>query len=300
MVLIWNCDEGNAHIVVLSYRLAFRKARLLAKKSLVDAQKLERQLIMKSYSQPVSGPESAEAAEDIPMQPIQRFVRQQHQHSSLSEEDQQTVGASNNVTNALRRTHDLIASELSRSEFAHETLVESSAALKQLNESYGSLDTMLASSRDLLGTLVRSQKSDTWYLQTAMYMLMVTGAWLVFRRLLYGPTWWLVLFPLRILFGVGSTATKAILPKGSVPNQSGKVDVGGNEASEVKGIPKEVPTVKGGTEKFTDAVEEQVKKAVESAVDGETSEDADEPTESEETVDEEVQEGESVHVRDEL
>ena len=234
------------------------------------------------------------------MQPIQRFVRQQQQHSSLSEEDQQTVGASNNVTTALRRTHDLIASELSRSEFAHETLVESSAALKQLNESYGSLDTMLASSRDLLGTLVRSQKSDTWYLQTAMYMLMVTGAWLVFRRLLYGPIWWLVLFPLRILFGVGSTATKAILPKGSAPNQSGKVDVGGNEATEVKGIPKEVPTVKGGTEKFTDAVEEEVKKAVESAVYGETSEDADEPTEFEEIVDEKIQRGEVVHDRDEL
>lgn len=164
--------------------------------------------------------------------------------STLSEEDQQTVGASGNYTDALRRTHDLIASELSRSEFAHQTLTESSNALKQLNEKYDSLDSMLAGSKELLGTLLRSQKSDTWYLQTAMYMLMVTGGWLLFRRLLYGPMWWLVWLPLRLMFGVGTQVGSAVLGGSGAPGESGQVDVGQQQNVPIAGLPsKDLPTV---------------------------------------------------------
>lgn len=53
---------------------------------------------------------------------------------------------------------------------------------------------MLKKSRDLLGTLLRSQKSDTWYLETAFYILLATLAWLLFRRILYGPFFKLPLF----------------------------------------------------------------------------------------------------------
>jgi protein transport protein SEC20 len=94
----------------------------------------------------------------------------------------------------------MMASELSRSQFAHDTLKESTAALAQLGETYSALDTMLSSSRNLLGTLLRSQKSDTWYLETAFYVLSFTIGWLVFRRFLYGPLWWFVWFPVRIFF----------------------------------------------------------------------------------------------------
>lgn len=114
--------------------------------------------------------------------------------------DELAVASSGDVTQALRRTHDMMAAELSRSDFARKTLQESTAALAQLGESYSSLDTMLSSSRDLLGTLMTSQKSDTWYLETSFYMLLATNLWLVFRRFLYGPLWWLVWLPLRLLF----------------------------------------------------------------------------------------------------
>lgn len=117
----------------------------------------------------------------------------------LSQEERE-VNASSDVTLALRRTHDLMTSELSRSQFAHDMLKESTATLAQLGETYSTLDTMLSSSRNLLGTLLRSQKSDTWYLETAFYVLFTTIAWLVFRRLLYGPLWWFLWFPLRIFF----------------------------------------------------------------------------------------------------
>ncbi|KAJ6783697.1 hypothetical protein PWT90_09686 [Aphanocladium album] len=269
---------------ITKHRLAFRKARLQAKKSLVEAQKLERRLILKSYSAPV--PELEQPVDDAddelgPAAPAPQQQQYQHHHhrsilhqgraSGLTDEDQQTVGASSNVTAALRRTHDLIASELGRSEFAHQTLTESSAALRQLDDSYGSLDSMLGKSRELLGTLLRSQKSDTWYLQTAFYMLAVTTAWLVFRRLLYGPIWWLVLFPLRILFGVGSTATRAILPAGggkSAPAGSGAVG-GATDDSQVpvRGIPDEsLPTAKVDAENVRDKEDEAVREAVEKVV----------------------------------
>lgn len=110
------------------------------------------------------------------------------------------ISASNDVTESMRRTHDMMAAELSKSDFAHNTLKESTAALSQLSENYSSLDTMLSSSRALLGTLLKSQKTDTWYLQSAFYLLIVTIGWLIFRRLLWGPTWWLVWLPLKLIF----------------------------------------------------------------------------------------------------
>ncbi|KAJ4271853.1 Protein transport protein sec20 [Fusarium torreyae] len=239
-----------------SCRLSFRKARLSAKQSLALAQRRERELLLTSFSQPTSENNSLYPDDEKPTRPSRHRHYPQQQQSSLTEEDQQTVGASANVTNALRRTHDLIQAELARSEFAHETLTESSAALKQLNESYTSLDTMLASSKDLLGTLLRSQKSDTWYLQTAFYMLATTLGWLMFRRFLYGPMWWLIWLPLRLVFGLGTSAGSAVMHAGS---RSGKVEEVGQAT---KGVPLEglpgddLPTAKVGNKQQGEVLEE--------------------------------------------
>ncbi|KYK57710.1 Sec20 domain protein [Drechmeria coniospora] len=229
-----------------SYRVAFRKARLASRKRLEDAQRQERELLIRSLSGSASDAASPLPGHDeSPTPAVHRLRRhnQQQQQSNLSSEDQHTVSVSSNVTTALRRTHDLIAAELYRSEYAHQTLKESSDALKQLNESYLSLDSMLANSKDLLGTLLRSQKSDTWYLQTAMYMLMVTAAWLIFRRILYGPLWWLAWLPLRIMFGVGTRAGSAVMQGGS-SGRVGEVDVGERPEVLVEGLPNEdLPTM---------------------------------------------------------
>lgn len=226
---------------------------------MIQAERLEHELLVKSFSAvssdagtPVSGTARNPFASATR---APRFTQQIQ--SSLSEEDQQTVGAANNYTNALRRTHDLIAAELSRSEYAHQTLTESSNALKQLNEQYGSLDTMLASSRDLLGTLLRSQKSDSWYLQTALYMLMVTAGWLVFRRILYGPLWWLVWLPFRLVFGTGTKVGSAVLQGVGAPAQSGQVEAGQQQQNvPIKGLPKEdLPTAQVGQGEATETAE---------------------------------------------
>jgi protein transport protein SEC20 len=168
---------------------AFRRAQLSAKQSLEEAQRKERKLLLQSYANPLP-PDSTPATSP----------KRRNQQLSEPSKDEKTINASTDVTLALRRTHDLMASELSRSQFAHDTLQQSTAALAQLSENYSTLDTLLSSSKNLLGTLLRSQKSDTWYLETAFYVLLATIAWLVFRRFIYGPAWWLLWFPVKIFW----------------------------------------------------------------------------------------------------
>ena len=90
--------------------------------------------------------------------------------------------------------------ELERSRFAQETLENSTKDLATLSESYNTLDSLLSSSRSLVSTLLHSQKSDTWYLESAFYILAGTIGWLLFRRLIYGPGWWLLYLPTRLIW----------------------------------------------------------------------------------------------------
>jgi protein transport protein SEC20 len=158
------------------------------------------------------------------------------------------------VTRALRRTHDMMAAELSRSDFAHKTLKDSTAALSSLSETYSSLDTMLSKSRDLLGTLMKSQKSDTWYLETSFTLLLATIGWLVFRRWVYGPAWWLVWLPLKLVFRGGMGISRSVssgLHSGAGGASSQQDPVGGDPAGPgvrvtAKMNNEGVPTIKVG------------------------------------------------------
>ncbi|KAI0109671.1 Sec20-domain-containing protein [Nemania sp. FL0031] len=187
-------------------RKSFRKAQITAKRNLQAAQRQERELLYASFSNPRSGASSPALGTATGTVTAPR--RRQHMTSEMSKEEQM-ISASHDVTQSMMRTHDMMAAELAKSDFAHNTLKESTEALAQLSENYSSLDTMLSSSRALLGTLLKSQKTDTWYLQSAFYLLVVTIGWLIFRRLLWGPTWWLVWLPLKLLFrtavGVSNT-----------------------------------------------------------------------------------------------
>ncbi|KAL4765567.1 putative protein transport membrane glycoprotein Sec20 [Aspergillus foveolatus] len=186
-------ETEKERVIALARRLAndlkrtrgdFRSAQLQAKRNAELAKRKERELLFARSE----GTEKRNPAKE-----------------KLTQEDI-VKNASKDVTAALRRTHQLMQAELSRSQFAQETLEQSGAALSSLSESYTNLDTLLSSSRNLVGSLLRSQKSDTWYLETAFYILVGTISWLVFRRLLYGPLWWIVWMPfkliLRSVFGV--------------------------------------------------------------------------------------------------
>ncbi|KAI4730801.1 hypothetical protein E4T49_01151 [Aureobasidium sp. EXF-10728] len=197
-----------------SARSQFRAAQLSSKRASEAAKQKEREILFASLQQPLE-PDSTSSTPDP-------FAARRPQPKQLTQ-DELLINASTDVTSALRRTHNLLTSELSRSRFAQETLDQSTAALADLGERYTDLDSLLNNSKNLLGTLVRSQKSDTWYLETAFYILVTTICWLVFRRLIYGPAWWfiwlpfkfLLLKPVYLLFGIlgitgGSSAAVAV------------------------------------------------------------------------------------------
>lgn len=197
-------DIGNIQcgLKKCSARAQFRKAQLQAKRNAEAAKRKERELLFASVQEgsTSSGP-----------------GRRRHQEK-LSQ-DELALNASNEVTAALSRMHQLVQSGLQQSQFATDTLrrtfsspyediyklinvsliEQGTAALTSLNESYSTLSSLLTSSRSLVSTLIHSQKSDTWYLETTFYILSATIAWLVFRRLIYGPGWWLLYLPTKLM-----------------------------------------------------------------------------------------------------
>ncbi|KZF25979.1 Sec20-domain-containing protein [Xylona heveae TC161] len=188
----------DAHVIRLEEdlkfaRTQFRKAQLQAKRNAETARRKERELLFAGVREGTASPGLGRRRGQDKLSP-----------------DELMVNASSDVTAALRRTHQLMETELSRSQFAHDTLEQSTNALSSLSESYNTLDTMLASSKNLLSTLVRSQKSDTWYLETAFYVLVGTIVWLIFRRLLYGPLWWFLWLPIKLLYRASVSLLTAV------------------------------------------------------------------------------------------
>jgi len=183
-------------------RGAFRRAQLQSKKNLDARKQKEREQL---FANRRSG-----AANGVVTPP----ARQRGQEKLT--QDELAQNAADDVTRALRRTHTMLSNNLQQSAFAQQTLEESQEQLQNLGQRYTGTTDMLQKSRGLVKTLVTSQKSDTWYLQTSVYILLVTIAWLVFRRLLYGPLWWLVYLPVRyvwwtlsLIFGSASAAVKS-------------------------------------------------------------------------------------------
>ncbi|KAK7951483.1 uncharacterized protein PG986_007211 [Apiospora aurea] len=235
-------------------RASFRKAQMSAKRNRETAQRKERQLLLATLAASPKLRSGASSPASDQQQQQQPPVRRRKKMRSDMTKDEQTVSAANDVTVALRRTHDMMVAELSRSDFAHTTLKESTAALAQLSDSYSSLDSVLTRSRDLLGTLLKSQKSDTWYLETAFYLLAGTLCWLVYRRFLYGPMWWLIWLPVRTLFRGGVTVTNSVRHRGADKDVAGSSSVqSGVPSAEMNN--KDVPTIVVDHEKTRESPE---------------------------------------------
>lgn len=175
----------NANVVTCRARSQYRKAQLQAKRNAEAAKQKERELLFAGIQ---------EGGSALPSSTNRRSG-----NSKLTQ-DEIVAAASSDVTAALRRTHHLMTSELSRSRFAQETLDASTAALADLGDRYTDLNSLLSSSKTLVNSLLRSQKTDTWYLETTLYILLTTLAWLAYRRFLWGPTWWFVWLPLKLTY----------------------------------------------------------------------------------------------------
>lgn len=201
-------------------RGTFRRAQLQAKRNADAAKRKEREQLF-----------AGRTAESVaPRRKGQEKLTQ----------DELALNAADDVTKSLRRAHELLSGNIQQSQFAQQTLEESSEALRGLSESYGGTTDLLKSSKGLVGQLMRSQKSDTWFLISSWYILAATIAWLIFRRLLYGPLWWLVYQPLRLMWwttiaslgaiGFGgssemqnSTSTALVTATGGIPMRGSQV-----------------------------------------------------------------------------
>lgn len=194
---------------VRNARGAFRRAQLQSKKNLDARKQKEREQLFANRRSGANGT-------------AQPPARQRGQAKLTQDEIAQN--AADDVTRALRRTHALLSSNLQQSQFAQQTLEESQEQLADLSERYTGTTDMLQRSRGLVKTLVTSQKSDTWYLQTSVFILLATIAWLVFRRLLYGPLWWLVWLPTKWLWWGLSLIVGAVIPtNGGAVVQNGTI-----------------------------------------------------------------------------
>ncbi|KAI0423239.1 Sec20-domain-containing protein [Xylaria grammica] len=258
-------------------RKSFRKAQITAKSNLQLAQQKERELLYASFSSPRSGASSPRSATAT----TGALAPRRRQLTSEMSKEEQMISASHDVTQSLRRTHDMMTAELVKSDFAHNTLKESTEALAHLSENYSSLDTMLSSSRALLGTLLKSQKTDTWYLQSAFYLLAVTVGWLIFRRLLWGPVWWLVWLPLKLLFRTAVGVSNAVGLQGSqIQSESESASVGSGPQQAYMNN-RGVPTIQVGRPLESQAVEsdgsmiEEVEKIIDESQNGAPASDED-------------------------
>ncbi|KIX98825.1 uncharacterized protein Z520_05286 [Fonsecaea multimorphosa CBS 102226] len=194
-----------------SARANFRKAQLQAKRTADAEKRKEREQLFADRKQD-GGKQQA---------------RGRATHEKLTQ-DELALRAAEDVTIALRRVHNQLEGELSVSQFAQQTLEESQQALDSLSYSYAGTTDLLKASRGFVGQLVRSNKSDTWFLKSSFYILAATICWLFYRRILYGPMMLFIWWPLRIMWwvtlksfgvvGLGGRSEVVTSPAPSVPS----------------------------------------------------------------------------------
>ncbi|MCJ1393501.1 hypothetical protein MMC18_006376 [Xylographa bjoerkii] len=219
-------------------RAQFRKAQLQAKRTEEAAKRKEREQLFAGIQ------EGSNTAGSV-----------RHKGHERVSQDELLVNASSDVTAALRRTHQLMQAELSRSQFANDTLKQSTAALSSLNENYSTLDNLLSSSRSLVSTLISSQKSDTWYLESAFKIIAATILWLIFRRFLLGPArlffypvkWMLSLVTLFLQVSIGAFVNLAGAIGGS--SQSSALSSASTQISSSRSLIIK-PSATGGSPRF--------------------------------------------------
>lgn len=97
----------NLTSILFSARSQFRRAQLHAKRNAEAAKRKERELLFEGIREGT--------------EPVGSFGRRKGGQEKLSQ-DELLLNATNDVTAALRETHSLMQVEVSRSQFAHETL----------------------------------------------------------------------------------------------------------------------------------------------------------------------------------
>ncbi|RPB19850.1 hypothetical protein L211DRAFT_842263 [Terfezia boudieri ATCC MYA-4762] len=223
-------------------RASYRKAQIEAKRNAEAARRQERELLLGK----ADGKRRLRGANELSQEEV-------------------VLNASSDITSSLKRTHTLLSSELSRSQFASETLTQSTQALKELSTRYSTFDDMLLKSRRLITDLVRKNKSDEWYYEKAIYIMIFTIVWLIVRRFLYGPFYLLVWLPLKLcwwmlslcasIIGVGGSYNPEIYGGADKARAGGEGSIVANKPKvEVKGILEDLPQIPQSSLSTSDVV----------------------------------------------
>ncbi|KAG4306366.1 hypothetical protein PORY_000354 [Pneumocystis oryctolagi] len=111
------------------------------------------------------------------------FQRKIKDMRKLSSENK-ALDASSNVISALTELHQLMESEMSRSNLTLEELELSSNTLQSLQESYLTFSTLLRRSRKLLSELEYANRFDRILIICSLIFFLFVVAWIIYKRLL--------------------------------------------------------------------------------------------------------------------
>ncbi|KAK9323465.1 Sec20-domain-containing protein [Lipomyces orientalis] len=144
-------------------RSSYRKAQLLSRQATLKTQRQERELLFASAK-------SHQRVSTTSTPPVSNALR-------TAEE----------ATAALRRTHQLLEAEVTRSALSLEVLEESNTALKKLTTQYTAFDVLLGTSRRVISVLEQADKWDRIYMLGAMGFLLLVLCWILWRRVFRVP-----------------------------------------------------------------------------------------------------------------
>ncbi|KAK9238462.1 Sec20-domain-containing protein [Lipomyces kononenkoae] len=183
---------GKLHEVIEDLKLdrsSYRKAQLVSRRTTLNTQRQERELLFASAKSHQRGSSTSSP-------PVSNALR-------TAEE----------ATAALRRTHQLLEAEVARSAMSLEVLDESNIALKKLTKQYTAFDVVLGMSRRVISVLEQADKWDKIYMIAAMGFLLLVVCWILWRRIFKGPVrlviWTIVKGGKAVSWAVGHGETTA-------------------------------------------------------------------------------------------
>lgn len=115
--------------------------------------------------------------------------------------EERAVGKSEDITQTLRRVHQMATTEVAKSHLNIEELEYSTKQLNELDERYTAVSVLLAGSSKLVRHLEQADKKDRQYMIMALSFLALTFCWVVWRRVLKGPVM-LILWSLAKVLGL--------------------------------------------------------------------------------------------------
>jgi protein transport protein SEC20 len=157
--------RAEQRIMVLKYsedlenrRILYRKAILKAKRNLESSHATNRNLLFDGRT----GPSSR---------------RDEYTSNAV-------LQASSDVTSELRRAHEMMSNELSKSALSQELLEQSSKTLGSLHEEYTAFQAILVGSKRLLKELENADKADRIWIWASLSFFLTVVAWILYRRIL--------------------------------------------------------------------------------------------------------------------